>query len=78
MLRVLPDEWLELLLEEMTIRLEAEITAGLVTDAQSADERAAALVGETELPLESDDYDQVLAALWHVAGTRFPGNWEDY
>jgi hypothetical protein len=55
-------------------RLQKRIDSGEITTARKADEAAAEIAGDHP----EKDQEEILQALFEVAGKEFPGDWEDY
>jgi hypothetical protein len=60
--------------QEAIDRLQRKIDDVSITTARAADEAAAEIAGEAA-PKEQEE---ILSALFEVAGKEFPGDWEDY
>lgn len=49
---------------------------GRIGNAKEADEAAAEIAGDTNLPHDSQAFEYVLSKLYQIAGEAFPGEWE--
>jgi hypothetical protein len=68
-------ESLESITAALVKRFRGEIDSLAISGPQQADERAAALAGESGFDFDAPEFDHILAALCDVAGKAFPGDW---